>query len=241
MYGIQHIKEVIVNGEVISSLSDEKILAQLSVYLKYIYNDLGQVPHADDVAYLKSQLLPLLRNKFGTLRIAEVGLAFRNGVQKKYGEYFGVNFVSLSMFLEAYTSSQDRCDAVIQVRAIENAGRLLGGHVAEFDGEARVAEMRAHFEEFGTCDDTFNLAYNYLDAKGELNFSIEDKHRLYYEAQKSIADKLELEKKLSKNYFQFQELEKKFLAIHEEKRSPAVIVEAKKLALIEHFKKTINT
>lgn len=239
MYGIAEIKKALKDNTRISELSEGVILNQLSVYLKYVYNDLGQVPHEEDVAYLKSQLVKLLQVKYTYLNISEVGIALRNGIQKVYGEYFGINFVSLSLFIKSYAESQELCDARVQLQTETRSSRLLEAPEQKFDGEAWVAKLYAEFLEKGTCEDYGNLAYDYLDAKGELNFSVEDKHRLYYEAQKSIADKLELEKKLSKNYYQFQELEKKFLAIHEEKRSPAVIVEAKKLALIEHFKKTI--
>lgn len=236
MYGIVEIKKALKDNTRIADLSEGAILNQLSVYLKYVYNDLGQVPHEDDVAYLKAQLVKLLQAKYGHLNISEVGLAFRNGIQKVYGEYYGINFVSLSMFIKSYSESQERCDARVQLQTETRSSRLLEAPEQKFDGEAWVAKLYAEFLEKGTCEDHGNLAYDYLNRIGKIKFSNEQKEAIWNEAQEFCRNKLNAEKDASRNIFALRELEKKLIEVLEEKQSPMVVVKAKQLALIEYFK-----
>lgn len=241
MYGIAEIKKALKDNTRIADLSEGVILNQLSVYLKYVYNDLGQVPHEEDVAYLKSQLVKLLQVKYTYLNISEVGIALRNGIQKVYGEYFGINFVSLSLFIKSYAESQELCDARVQLQTETRSSRLLEAPEQKFDGEAWVAKLYAEFLEKGTCEDHGNLAYDYLNKNAIIKLSYEEKEKIWNEAQEFCRNKLNAEKDVSRNIFALRELEKKLIEVLEEKQSPMVVVKAKKLALIEHFKKTINT
>lgn len=236
MYGIAEIKKALKDSTRIADLTEGAILNQLGVYLKYVYNDLGQVPHEEDAAYLKSQLVKLLQVKYTYLNISEVGIAFRNGIQKVYGEYFGINFVSLSMFIKAYVESQERCDARVQLQIESSSARLLDVPKQEFDGEAWVAKLYAEFLEKGTCEDHGNLAYDYLNKNGLINLSYEQKEIIWNEAQGFCKLKLNAEKDASKNYYHFKELEKKLIEVLENAKSPMVVVKAKQLALVEYFK-----
>lgn len=236
MYGIAEIKKALKDNTRIADLTEGAILNQLSVYLKYVYNDLGQVPHEEDAAYLKSQLVKLLQVKYTYLNISEVGIAFRNGIQKVYGEYFGINFVSLSMFIKAYAESQERCDARVQLQTETMSSRLLEAPEQEFDGEAWVAKLYAEFLEKGICEDHGNLAYDYLNRSGKINLTYEEKEAIWKDAQEFCRNKLNAEKEANRNLFHIRELEKKLIEVLEAKQSPMVVVKAKQLALIEHFK-----
>lgn len=236
MYTSQHIKVVLAKSPKIIEVSEDILKDEIISCLDFIYNDLGHVPVKEDRNYLTIEIHKLIRGKYHFLGIKEIKLAFRNGIQKVYGEYYGVNFVSLSMFLKAYSESQERCDARVQLQTETRSSRLLEAPQQEFDGEAWVEKLFAEFKENGTCEDHGNLAYDYLNKNGLIKLSYEQKEIIWNEAQAFCKAKLKAEKEANRNLFHIRELEKKLIEVLEAKQSPMVVVKAKQLALIEHFK-----
>lgn len=233
MYGLQQIKEVIISVDEINIIHDDKLEHKLRLYLKYVYNDLGQVPQQEDVNYLVSQMIVIIRNKFKHLRVAEIGMAFRNGAHGVYGEYFGINVVSLTKFLKDYSASSERCEAVKQVRTEQRPERLL--KEKEFDGMLRVKQLYSEFKEKGSCEDLLNLAYDHLDSMGDIDFSPEEKQEFMIRAEINIRKKIDTTK--ARDIQEFRIFAKALAEIEEGKRGDSLVVEAKKIALNEHFKR----
>jgi hypothetical protein len=51
--------------------------------------------------------------RFPSMRIVEVPVAFANGIRGKYGEYFGLCVVSFEQFIQGYLNSDDRLKLVM--------------------------------------------------------------------------------------------------------------------------------
>ncbi len=235
MYGLAQIKEVLQNSDKIMDCTDEKILAQLSVYLKYVYNDLGQVPNEKDVDYLKSQLLSMLKTKYRLMRLPEIGMAFRNGILKMYGEYYGINFVSLSMFVEAYRISEARCEAVKEVARITDTTRLISAKEHEFDGEAHVAKVYEEFKSKGVCNDWGNLAYDYLAKKGTIDLTSAERIAIYEQAKSELLSELNEQLVKYPGFVEANALRKKIEEVGGE-RSQLAIIRSKRIAINNYFK-----
>jgi hypothetical protein len=73
----------------------------------------------DDPSYLLNEVTAAIMKRFPSMQIAEVPVAFANGIRGKYGEYFGLCVVSFEQFIQAYLESDDR------VKLVQDRNRQL--------------------------------------------------------------------------------------------------------------------
>jgi hypothetical protein len=230
MYGLTEIK-VALKGNNIADLLDKELERVIQEALATIFADLSRVPEKHDVTYLVGELFKFIKHKYKHLRKDEIKIAFRNGVQGKYGEYFGVNFVSLSMFLEKYATSEERAKAIIEQRP----ERLLEAPAQEpIDVMQRVKELYRDFKKTGICDDIGNVAYDYLDAQAKIEFTPEQKRKFMELAHAEML--ILFDPKKAKDLQELREKDRKLVSLLQGKLEGLKKVKAKKLALIEHFK-----
>jgi len=230
MYGVKEIRYILSN-KTIKESDKAEIEDALKDALMYAVADSGFKMHEDDAKYLKVELFKILVNKYHYLRLAEIKIAFRNGVQKVYGEFIGLSLASFSQFLSKYSSSQERAKAVIEQRP----ERMIEQHTPEpLDPMIRVKELYRDFKKSGTCDDIGNVAYTYLDREGKIDFTPEQKRKFMELAH---AEMLVLfDPKKAKDLQELREKDRKFVALLQGKLEGLKKVKAMKLALIEHFK-----
>lgn len=237
MYGVQQIAETLKdgNGIYIKDANENQLFDALSVCLKRAFMDIGNVPEKQDFEYLRGELLNLIKLKYKNLKVEEIPIILRNGVVKKYGDFYGINFASVSMFFENYVSSEERCSAV-KINLEQSNVKQLAAHEQKFDGMEVVRKLYKTFEETGTCDDVANLAYDFLKSEGKITFSIEEKRDILEGARAILLDQLETKKLQIKSLADFKEIERSIKQITEQDDTPALVVKSKKMALIEHFR-----
>lgn len=73
----------------------------------------------EDPSYLVNEVTDSILARFPSMRIAEVRVAFANGIRGKYGEYFGLCVVSFEQFIQGYLESEDR------VKLVQDKSRML--------------------------------------------------------------------------------------------------------------------
>jgi hypothetical protein len=230
MYTFKEI-QIAIKGTQISELLDKEIERSIQEALAVVFADLQKIPEKNDVIYLTNELFKLIKHKYKHLRKDEIKIAFRNGIQGKYNDYYGINFVSLSMFLEKYATSEERAKAIIEQRP----ERLLEAPAQEpIDVMQRVRELYRDFKKTGTCDDIGNVAYDYLDAQAKIEFTPEQKRKFMELAHAEML--ILFDPKKAKDLQELREKDRKLVSLLQGKLEGLKKVKAKKLALIEHFK-----
>ena len=95
----------------------EDLFRAVNAAIAKCYADLNfKVP--DDPSYLVNEVTDSIMERFPSMRIAEIPVAFANGIRGKYGEYFGLCVISFEQFIQGYLDSQDR------VKLVEEKNRL---------------------------------------------------------------------------------------------------------------------
>lgn len=90
------------------------------------YADLGfKLPIAqpgehDPVEYLINELVREVKKNYPTLRIGEIGIAFKRGILKEYGDYMGLSVVSFLSFISGYLKDENRKRALIEKNTPKN-------------------------------------------------------------------------------------------------------------------------
>lgn len=87
-------------------------LKELAARINEAFRFKGQQPSAVDTADMAVNLDRKLVQTFPEVTLPEIKLAFEYGVTGEYGEYFGINFVTLFKFIKSYLESPDRLDAI---------------------------------------------------------------------------------------------------------------------------------
>ena len=152
-----------------------------------LYASLGQVPSADDVAVIIRGVCTDLQTRFKTLTLHEVKIALDNGVRGEYGEYFGINIVSINRWLKAYSASDERKEAL----RIYNTAQLPQKCQPTNDEKRTMmhgACKRAYqiFVETGIVYDFGNAVYDHLDSEGLIKISKEKKMEIFETARREL-------------------------------------------------------
>ena len=87
-------------------------LKELAAHIGEAFRFRGQQAAPADLADIAVNLDRKLSQEFPSVTLQEIRLAFEYGVTGEYGEYFGINFVTLFKFVKAYCESRDRADAL---------------------------------------------------------------------------------------------------------------------------------
>ena len=133
------------------------------------------------------ELKVMLVSEFYYLSIAEVDYAFEQGVFGYLGEYYGLNIVTFKHWLQIYSGSQERLNAL---RA--NKGTLAISQTSTLTNNEKDCIVRNYvIDEFGkykeseTLSNIGGVTYRYLDKKGLIKADIKRKKEIF---AKCLAD-----------------------------------------------------
>lgn len=97
-----------------------EVFAAVAASIARCYADLNQRnPDNNMKDYMANELTDNIISRFPQLRIAEIPIAFANGIRGKYGEYFGLSVISFEQFIAGYLDSEDR------MKLMDERNRLL--------------------------------------------------------------------------------------------------------------------
>ena len=71
----------------------------------------GQDISLNGKSFIANEVYDEVFKKYSDLRIEEIPIVFRNGVYGRYGEYFGINALTIVGWFESYLSSDERYNA----------------------------------------------------------------------------------------------------------------------------------
>lgn len=109
------------NEYVVAALSRNRLLKAdeqtrlkaLALAITEVYKFRGQQPNAEDLVDMAKSLCRKISQQEGIdPTIEEIRIAFEYGVTGEYGDYYGINYVTLWNWVKNYLWSQDRLDAL---------------------------------------------------------------------------------------------------------------------------------
>lgn len=91
----------------------DELFSTVTAAIAKCYADLNmKVP--EDPAYLVNGVTDSIQERFPSIRLFEIPIAFANGIRGKYGEYYGLCVISFELFIQGYLDSPERVKLVEQ-------------------------------------------------------------------------------------------------------------------------------
>lgn len=171
---------------------------------------------------------------YGFLSFSEIEIAFKNGLKKEYGEYYGLCNVTYFDWVKGYYQCGIRMKAL---NAIEDAKLELKPKETYSEQEKELIIIngaKQKFNEFKSgieISDCGNVSYNYLVRRGLINFTVERKNQI---KETTI---IEMKSRIT---FDKSRTEKVGDAINKALTKDAIICNSKKNALKEFFRDLIE-
>lgn len=195
----------------------------------------GQKEDADSIDITIDMFIKDLREYNKNISYQEIELAFRNGFKNEYGEWFGLNNKTYFQWVNGYTMS------VARKQAIKNRELLLVPAEIKLSEEEKNKIIHegalmafSQFKEKGFVLDVGNVNYNYLDSKGVFNFT--KARKVAFMEQAKINLQKEAAKNLDENSNQIARMDiRRSLGDITSDKSDKVIAEAKRIALNTFF------
>ena len=144
----------------------------------------GQDKEDNILEFLISDFKKSVVEEFPYLTVEEVSYALKEGVFGRYGEYFGVNEVTMMNWVRAYVVSDERIN-FIQKRNIDNAVKALPPKKEPTEEEKREEVLKFIQKEIDTYkrihrySSIGTFVYDYLDKAGVIQTSNAEKWELY--------------------------------------------------------------
>lgn len=233
-YQVNEIVQAI-HSHLVCNSDDKIVLDTLASAVARAFQDLGQRIDEHDSVYLKSALLVEAR-KYKSLRVKEIPIAIERGIRKEYGEYFGINVVSISGFFRGYLASQERAEAAKELNKL-----ALPEPTKPTESEIKAMEIDMivkAFDKFraeGYYTDFGNHVYRKLDERGLINFTPERKMEFMEQAKKSIEVKNNPATALTREERAKRRSAIESLANAIKTGDTLVVREAKQIALMSYF------
>jgi hypothetical protein len=213
---------------------EETVKSSLALIVQKIFQYAGQKPEKRDIAVICKEISSDLTKRYKGMTMNEVDYALTYGVKGEYGEYFGINVASISKWIKAYYNSEERKEAQRSKLFPELA---LPERTGPTDSEILAFKIEACNRAFELAKagkqvrDTGNTVYDFLDEKGEIQFTAAEKNSFMQIAERELKAEAREHAKDSvrpAGYF----IEKILRA--------NIIARAKKIALNEHFRRILN-
>lgn len=162
------------------------------------YLELGQMPAGTTTAERDKSLAAItnliiidIKEYFPRLTLEEFNLAVRRGLRFEYGKYYGFNVLTVHKFIESYLACEDREVALSkQQRYLQEArDREHDPLTIEQKWEIMKEGIMKQFETYKSTKvlrDFGNASYDFLAKAGFINLTIEEKQKIYKEAQEKL-------------------------------------------------------
>jgi hypothetical protein len=231
--------EVILIKNAINEGSNNKIIKQddeilnefIAEQVESLFLFSGQTPLKDDVLLICREIIKDLQMRYKYLTLKEIEYCFAAGIREQYGEYYGINVKTISKWLRTYYNSDDRREAMQKIVFPEKTAALLPEYKIS-NGEITVKRWE-QFKVHGFVRDANNTAYNYLDSKKLIPFTVQEKNEMMDQAEKELRNEA---KTSAKNIFQVGEIIDKI----EDEGNEIIKRRAKRIAVNAFFARLVD-
>jgi hypothetical protein len=226
MYLEKHVKQAIQSIK-ISEVSDEDLFNSVKEAVAKCYADTLFKLEKEEAEYSIRELCKIIREKYFYYGISEIRVCFRNGVMKKYGDYFGLSLVTFVNFLEKYSEERREIKATIK-----EPERLLPARELKVDDKEYFDFIYNTWLNKGICMDYGNVLYRKLETEGTINYTAEEKWEFWEMAKAQIEHENSQKCVVLSDY---REMQKTLEKLENGTLDNQIKSRAMRLALIDYF------
>lgn len=229
-------------GKKIKDLTKSEICQKLAEILPKAIFDAGQSSDKLKLAGTINSVYPDLAKYFSNLTIDDISHAFHLGVRKQYGDYMGINPVTIFQWLKGYVQDAKRAEAKKKQSAYLDSINKPKELTQEQKDEIMNEAIKKAFDlvrSGNKYDDIGNAIYNHLDKKGLIKFTKERKEQIMIIAKKNCKEHFLNKLHLTKQQHEKNIIKEKMHMIEIE-NIPEAIIEAKKIALNQFIQECID-
>lgn len=143
---------------------------------------------SNNIQYMAKELARAVWERFPGISIAELGIALDRGVKRDYGDYFGLNVVTFLDWVRAYFYSSERKIAVSEKNQLALPPKTVPTD-KEFEELRRknTISMFELYKHYGVLIGDPSYPFAYLEGRGTLKLTREEKFSIFEEAKKIAA------------------------------------------------------
>jgi len=224
-------------SNIISQIDKRELFEKLKTIIKSVYFKAGYEIKGNNENEIAGQTILLtqafmqeLLIRYSEIHISEIEMALNNGIYKKYGEYMSLSSVTFINWIDKYYTQ--RIDLIFKQRQIEEKlqknKEMIKPSESEIEQRMKDLALKAFetYKEKGFYDDFGNCVYDYLDKKGMIKFTSDEKNKFMHDAKLKLSSN-DKEKRFKDFLKLIEQKDKKTINV--------VISEAKRLALNNYF------
>lgn len=195
---------------------------------------LGLKTDETDRDLIKLNVIADVKRHFPLLTVDELAIAIDNGVHGKYGTVVGLSPKDVYNWINAYSISNERRENQERLQkelAESNEPTEEEKEQIRWDNLINAWDMykqNGYFKDFG------NSIYNYLDKKGKIKFTVEQKEDFKRIALINLKNEFNPIKYIG-NFVMVNDVKRILNEIESDDKNARVIAEAKKVALNQLF------
>lgn len=184
---------------------DEKKPDMMKVIMEVLpktYYDAGQVMPGHDVKQqtvnlqvLSGALYEEIKQFFPFLKVDELKLAFRNGVRKEYGEYFGLNIVTFHTWIKGLQMDERRKESLKAIKEAKEReyAPVIGKDEAETQWKRTILSQFTNFKETGHFICEFpSFQFAEFEKRGLISLTDAEKKVIYEDAKNLLLEEKRL-------------------------------------------------
>jgi hypothetical protein len=182
-----------------------------------------------------------IRQFFHVLTLDEVSHAIHMGIRGEYTERTDISNANIYQWLKAWKNSQERMVA-LSAKNVHNALPEKGTITDDEKRQSSINHVLRTFDQYertGDFTDFGNAAYLFLESVGLINYPKNRKVEIYNKALRSVVKKLDSEARSSGSLAKMRQA-KSLIEKISNTRDDVVVVEARRLALMEYFDNLIE-
>lgn len=230
-------------NDAVKAYDEKTVETAMAVIIAKLFQMAGQKSIASDIVVYAKAMTSELRNNYRSYSLEEVNFAMERGVLGDYGEYIGINLVSMSRWMKAYSKSEQRAarfKATTEQKAIPERNELSDEQKHEISRQGVIRKFNA-FKERGECLDPGNSAYFFLERLGLIALSNDEKQVIFERAKVNVLAASQ-QQKLSTHKATAMSAAELIQAIIGGKKTGRGIIqaEARRIALEDYFRSVIK-
>ena len=185
-----------------SHISPADLRKHFTLMISEMFHASSQSISEVNVEFMVKELIKDINERFPYFDLCEIKLACSSGLRGEYGDYKGINIVSINQWIRAYNDSEQRRkyvkDKIDSQPALTEKATMTDQEIFNF---MRAACLKAFegFKEGIYIEDYGNAKYKWLDSQGVIKFTNERKYEMLKDAEEDVRKELVEQMRLTPN------------------------------------------
>jgi len=186
-----------------------------------------------------NEIISEQRNNKSNLRFDEIEIAFKNGIHKKYGEYYGLNAVTFCFFIREYLKESARLEAIKIKNTIEVKKDPTEEEIYQLS-VSNCIQSENEFKSKGTVGRFGVVVYEFLEKQKILVLDTPAKKEYFEQAKTDLQNYIHSKKSVSLDKFEIRDLNSTLQSLINNDGNKTtyekLVVISKRLAVDDYFR-----